>query len=477
VNRPNPLDFFEKIGEEGAQEPAPEAEEKGFLDPGEEALAGLSIGASLLAAHGTRIGDFVLGKMMSKNDVPWPAHSPGEFRNVKDMIGGAMHLGEPKSKKLLGLIPISERPKGGDISLAGRTLERVQPDVDSFIKKHRLAEKGVRMKLKSGFLSGGPSYNVLTKRVTLPVVEKGTMIHELAHAADFTGSKRGKFWGYARGPIEAAVFSALPIALIAGDEIKKALPGTMDDRAIEFMQQNAPEIMGATLAATQLYPEAKASVMALRHIRERSGPAAARAAAKTLIPAWGTYALGTIAPLIGMSMARKYYNEAKKRNQEEEGLEKEGGLMDKYVLPYVDEFIETAKDLGHVAKQIGRGTKQLVEDPQRVARIRSAAKEVGTSPQFIQGALYTGIPAALATGYLYSQRHGQHARPKIEQTDPLMLDEYLETSSRTTNRMKNSIPEDWKERHPALYASLVGAGAAFSGGIISKLMSDLAHAL
>ena len=41
-------------------------------------------------------------------------------------------------------------------------------------------------------------------------------------------------------------------AMIAGDRIKEMIPGTIDDRAIEFMQNHAPEIMGATLAATQL---------------------------------------------------------------------------------------------------------------------------------------------------------------------------------------------------------------------------------
>jgi hypothetical protein len=505
MNRPNPLDFFEKIGEEGAQEPAPEAKEKGFLDPGEEALAGLSIGASLLATTGTTLGGMALGHLTSKKDIPWQAHSPGEFSTVEEMIKGVQDLGPPKPKKLLGLIPISERPQIGGVTVgpdrkrrkfmgiipmkeevppmgnynkAGRTLERIQPEVDSFIKKHRLAEKGVKMELKrSGLLSGGAHYNVLTKKVHLPVVEKGTMIHELAHAADFTGSKRGKFWGYARGPIQNAVLTSLPIALIAGDEIKKALPGTMDDRAIEFMQQNAPELMGATLAATQLYPEAKASIMALQHIKQRSGPAAARAAAKTLIPAWGTYALATVAPLIGMSMARKYYNEAKRKNQEEDGLDKEGGFIDSYARGLYRKAISTGEDLGHVAGQISRGTKELIEDPKRGARIRAAAKEVGTSPEFIAGALYTGIPAALATGYLYSQRHGQHARPKIERASEEMLQDILGTTSGTTERMKDKIPEEWKERHPALYASLVGAGAAFSGGVISKLMSDLAHAL
>src|SRR4029453_8289624 len=103
--------------------------------------------------------------------------------------------------------------------------------------------------------------------------------------------------------LQRAAMAALPIALIAGDEIARAIPGTIDDHAIRFMQAHAPTILGATLAATQLYPEAKASWLAIRPPHEVEGGGAAWRAAKKLLPQLGGYALLTIPPIVGMALA------------------------------------------------------------------------------------------------------------------------------------------------------------------------------
>ncbi len=472
--RPDPLDFFEKFSA------GPVSDEK--LDAGEEALAGLSVAASIVAIQGEKVVGFGLRHLMNKGETFWPAHSPGEFSTVKDTLKALNRtrpgLPAPQPKNLLGLFPIKERVKdfGADeLNRAITQMKRMEPTVDSFIKKHDLPGRGVTMKFKRGLLSGGPLYDLSKKRVMLPSFSEATTLHELGHAADFTGSRRSKIWGMARGPVKSAVAVALPIALIAGDEIKRALPGTVDDRVIEFMQQNAPAILGATLAATQLYPEGKATAMALKHIKTMKGPRAMRAAAKTLLPAWGTYALMTIAPMIGMSLAKKYYNQTKEKQ-----LEKEGSVLTDYVMGQILGLKSVAKDIMSIGGQIGKGTKDLITHPGRMKRIGQAAKEVGTSREFVEGALYAGIPATLATAYIYGQRHGPVVREKLQKVAPYDLEDLLRTgglSHRAQTYAKDKVPEDWKRQNPGLYAGLVGAGAAMSGGILMKLFSDLTHAM
>src|SRR5690606_41685263 len=66
----------------------------------------------------------------------------------------------------------------------------------------------------------------------LPIsIDKEKVLHELGHAADFTGSRLGKIRGWAGPAISRGVSVALPIALVAGDRIKEMMPGTIDDKA------------------------------------------------------------------------------------------------------------------------------------------------------------------------------------------------------------------------------------------------------
>jgi hypothetical protein len=290
-------------------------------------------------------------------------------------------------------------------------------------------------------------------------VSKELALHELGHAADYTSSALGKIRAVGEPILRRAAMATLPIALIAGDEIAKALPGTIDDRAIHFMQDHAPTIMAATLAATSLYPEAKASMLALKHIQEVEGGAAAAASLKKLLPLWGSYVLKAIPPVVGLALARKYLREARGANEARGPNEKTAG----FVANALGELKDAAFDLGHVARQLGHGVVQLARDPDVGSRIAAASKKIGTSPEFVTGAMSSAIPAAAGALYLYATEPGRVLRKQIHNV------------GRKTTEVFSTRPRDeaWREQHPAMFAGLVGLGAAMSAGVLHKMINDL----
>lgn len=382
-----------------------------------------------------------------------------------------------------------KHPVNKAIWAADNELEAIDKTVNHFMSKHRLSEKGVSVHLKQGPLNWmfGPRYETITKRVYLPMVSKEVALHELGHAADYTAGRVGRARKVIEPLIGKGVRFALPAALIAGDQIAEALPGTIDDKAIKFMQDNAPAIMGATIAATTLYPEAKASLLALRHIKQTEGRAAAMKSFKRLAPAFGTYVLGAIPAVVGMALARKYMREARGEkaltqdliSNKMSELEKEGGVVD--IVTGIPDMVRSAvrfgrsstRDIVHIGRQVGEQTGQIISDRKVLQSLSNAAKEVGTSPEFVHGAFSSALPAATAALYLYGTQSGKMIR---ERTSPEDREESYSGSSKGVPfaRRKN---ESWREAHPARFAGLVALGAAMSAGIMTKLYSDLARVL
>ncbi len=322
------------------------------------------------------------------------------------------------------------------------------------------------MNFRGGVISSGfgPHYSTADKKVFLPRVSKEIALHELGHAADYTSSRLGRVRAVAEPILRNAALTVVPLALLAGDEIAKAIPGTIDDKAIKFMQDHAPSIVGATLAATTLFPEAKASFLAIKHLHETEGAASAIAAAKKLIPAWGTYALAVIPPIVGMALARRYLQHAREHNEK---IDKSAGVIGEAVGGVLDEMKEIGSDIGHVGRQIGHGFGQLVKEPGMVGRLATAAKEVGTSPHFVMGALVSAIPATAGALYLYTTESGKIIRDQVDKT-------YPGGRQVMKNRPKD---EEWRERNPGLFAGLVGMGTALSAGVLSKLINDAKEVL
>jgi hypothetical protein len=431
------------------------------LDSGERAMAGLAaVGGSVAAKAIPFVSSLALKPFTEAGSVP-------------------VHASRTPAARMFGLFDIPGRLRT-ESTAAQRAAtihkrDEIADIVNSFASHHDLERKGVKIRMHGGPLSRllGPNYNTATKTVNLPRVGKEIALHELGHAADYAGRKMGRFRAIAEPMLSRGVLTALPIALIAGDRIKEVLPGTIDDKAIEFMQNNAPGIMAATLAATSLYPEAKASALAMRHIAKTEGTAAAMQSLKRLGPAFGTYLMGAIPAVVGMAFARKYMREARGEKAETDALaqeqirelEKTSGLM-RDALSWSKEL---GRDLGHVGRHIGHQTAAIFKQPGTMRRIGQASKEVGASPEFVMSAMSSAVPATLGALYLYGTPSGKEVRARIspEHTDAVY------TGSPKGVLLARNADEAWRERHPLRYAGLVAAGAALSGGVLAKFFTDL----
>ena len=470
-------------------------------DPGERALAGMVAVNSMLAP---RLVQFVAGRAVGslfarnsvENDGPavMGARGFGDAKELLENMPAADELGTFKQRhRIMGLVDVERKydplllapgkPTDAYFHMQSRgdELGKLTDVVDSFITKHDLANKGVRLNLHQGPLSsaGGGSYNVVTREVTLPQINSALALHELGHAADYT-SRMGKIRRHTDFLLPAIVETALPVALAAGDRIKEMIPGTVDDKAIAFMQDHAPGIMAATLATTTLYPEAKASFLAIRHMRdmERAGRApvgAAMQAFKQLAPAWGTYLLGSVPAVVGMVLAKKYMEQARaEKRARQDDLAKTAGAIGSaagwagdYLKKEVRTAVNSAKLLGGLGAQLAVNTADLITQPHLAKKLMHAAKHVGTDPIFLYGAVHTAIPATLGAAYLYGTASGHHVRERLREPvrDYIVGDQKL--------RGKD---EAWRVAHPMRFAGLVGLGAAMSGGILMKFFHDLSKA-
>lgn len=499
----DPLQWFahEKVAEDSAPSFAMEEEykipqmlSKSSLDPGERALAAVAaVSGSLATTIAPMIGRIAVSGPMERGSVSWKGAPP--LQNVESIahafsVGGAP--GAPLGTKgsIMGLFNVEGRPRANPGLMSPEAahkfeqkyiakLREIQPVVDSFIDKHKLTEKGVRINIQHGPLSGkgGGGFSLANKQVFLPRVGKELALHELGHAADYTG-RFGSLRRFAEPALKRGVMVALPVALAAGDRIKEMIPGTIDDKAISFMQNNAPEIMGATLAATSLFPEAKASFLAVSHLRdlEKAGkqPAGtALAAAKKLAPFWGTYLIGAIPAIVGMSLARKYMRDARHEKGElQEDIEKQIQEVEKNA-SFVGDWISHAKDLGHITKQIGKGTTKLVTDKGTIRQISQAAKHTGSSPEFIWGAVTSALPATMGALYMYGTPGGELIRDRLD----------MKAQTALLGHGPKQVPgiagkdEVWRKENPLRFAGLVAMGAALSGGIMSKFIHDLTKVL
>jgi len=495
--REDPLSWFvnEKVAADPEPQPLLEDDYKiphrpslSAFDPGERAMAGItSVSSSLATAIIPMVGRALSVGILERKDpeTKIPRHLGWNATPLEDASSIRESLSQPlKSRggtaRPLGLFDIEGRPRPYPGPNFQAKIMEIQPVVDSFIDKHNLKEKGVTLNIRKGPLSSraGGGFSLANKRVTLPSVGKELALHELGHAADYTKGL-GKVRRFTDPILKKSVLTALPIAMVAGDRIKEMIPGTVDDKAISFMQDHAPEIMAATLTATTLIPEAKASILAVKHLREmeRAGqqPAGtAMKAAKRLAPFWGTYLLGAIPAVVGMSLARKYMREARAEKEEahedlrksiEEGL----GSLEKTS----GDLVSGIKDLAHVSKQIGRGVYDLATHKGTLGRIGRAAKETGTSPEFVWGAMNAALPATMGALYMYGTEGGSHIRSRLE---PGSQEKMLEHSSKNILGAAN-MDEAWREKHPLRFAGMVAAGAALSGGIMSKFIHDLMRVL
>jgi hypothetical protein len=489
------LDWFthEKVAETpdplkdvGSRYQIPREIDPESIDPGERALAGiLSVAGSVSAKATPLVGRMIGRGVLGRSAEDWfgpPIQGVSSLKDAQGVMFDRLDRPAKIQNRVLGLFDIDQthpraqtREYADKINRQFEHLDDLRDTVDGFINKHDLPGKGVRINLQKGPVSGlgGGSYHIPTKEVYLPHLGTEVALHELGHAADYS-TRVGKVRGIVEPILSKGVLTALPIALAAGDHIKEMIPGTVDDKAIGFMQDHAPEIMAATLAATSLYPEAKASITAIRHIRdlERLGqqPVGATVrAVKRLTPLFGSYLLGAVPAVVGMVLARKYMNEARDEKRELQ----DGALREFQKLEKSAGVVSGLRAIGDVGSQIGRGAIDLMRQPHTLRRIGQSAKDVGTSPEFIHGALGAAVPATLGALYMYGTPGGEEVRSRLH---PETRDRLLKHRPANIG-LAAKTDEQWRSEHPMRFAGLVAMGAALSGGIMSRFLHDLTRVL
>lgn len=506
------------------QKPFSKNPDPGSLDPGERALAGMmAVSGSAIGGAATWMANAALrnaalggtakatrysqlsgdlqwpkAKLLGLYDLEtrrpkYPVAAKKELESLHAELESATRRGNAKEIIQLNKDIRSRKYHPFNVAemSAKKEMRGMANTIHSFMEKYDLENKGVKINIRKGPLNSilGPRYETISKRVYLPVINKEIALHELGHAADYTSGRIGKIRRIAEPMLSRGARFIVPAALIAGDRIAETLPGTVDDKVIDFVQANAPMIMGATLAATSLYPEAKASILAIKHISKTEGKDAARKAMKRLGPAFGSYLIGAIPTVVGIMLAKKYMTEARTEKAETDKIiagrmaeiEKEASVIRNIGGDLINATIDIARstrsvgrDLAHIGGQIANQTSKIISEPGTIRKLTDSAKHVGTSPEFVQGAFISALPSATAALYLYGTRSGSEIRSRIHPED----------RDRSYSEKKKGIPgvssrseEVWREQNPKLFAGLVGVGAALSAGVMTKFVSDLARVL
>lgn len=165
--------------------------------------------------------------------------------------------------------------------------------VDSFMKEHDLARQGVRINiLGAGKGSGSDYYNPVKNTVNLRTNSSASALHELGRAADVRGNVLKTV--LRKIPANAAMIG-VPTALAYGDKIREAIPGTVDDKVIGFLQDHPVSAVVGGYGLSTFYPEAKASYLALRHLHKiRGSKASSHALKKYFGPLLASSAAGAV---------------------------------------------------------------------------------------------------------------------------------------------------------------------------------------
>lgn len=449
-----------------------------IVDPGEAAAAGLAIGTHPIATKVLPIGGSYLAGRWTAPPVPWlgqPMYGLGEGGiSTPDKILKGMN----KVPRIMNLFKVRPLDPGGIVEgkfkrIRGavdpqqvQVLQESLKSADQMMKKYDLYKKKVKFDIVKGPLSRltGPSFDSSTKRIKMPWIDKDYFLHEIGHAAHLTKPGARTLHGV-RKAIKAGVGSAIPMAYLVGNEIQQMLPGKIDDKIISFVQENAPAIMAATWTASEIYPEVQATSRAVHHVYKTEGKKAAIKTLKRLLPPLASYVLPVIPAIVGLSLAKKYYFDAKKEEDVVKTANFLGGLYREVLAPTGEELASVA---GQIAKQTGKLFRKEPKDVMQTlyrAGIKSAK-----SPEFVSGAIYAGIPAATWAYAIHNTHHGKLYRQKREA---------LRVKSGQHPQQLADLQEHLaKQKDDSVtLPALVGLGAAVSGGFLNKFWSDIMRVL
>jgi hypothetical protein len=448
---------------------------KKVIDPGEAAAAGLAIAAGPLAQQIIPpVASYALSGL-GPEQVPWQGTQVSGLSKVEPFLTAQTEADLKKfigpktqTRRLLNLFDVRTKPMPEGFSPRSiEALAKSYPLIDKMIDRYDLAKKGVKLEFTEAPLASltGPKWIPHTKTVRMPVVNEELILHELGHAAHETrvGSKA---FGAIRNFAARAGTLSVPMAFLAGNEIQKMLPGTVDDKIIDFIQKNAPAVMAASYAASELYPEVQATTRAVHHVYKTKGAAAARKTLKALMPSMISHVVPIIPVLVGVSLAKKWYFKEKAKE------EKTAGVLKNIGQGFWETIGPLAAETANIAGQVGRQTSELLrKPPEKVMKtLWRSGMDTVKSPEFVSGAVTAGIPAATFAYVYHNTPHGKAYRRALDKHESQFGS--VARAEVDLRRVKEEARDD-----SATWPAIVGIGAALSGGFLAKMWSDIAHVL
>lgn len=448
------------------------------IDPGEAAAAGLAMASGILSQYVVPPVTSHILSQLGPPEVPWGGPQVSGVSKMKPFLKDLITANTPEdigkwigtesqTRKLLNLFKV--HPKIAPVEFSGeaiKTLGESYETIDKMIDRYDLARKGVKIELTPSPLAAvtGPKYHHVTKTIRTPSVNEEHILHELGHAAHETGVG-AKAFGTIRNLAGKAGIMSIPMAFIAGNEIQKMLPGTVDDKIIDFVRNNAPAIMAASYAATELYPEVQATTRAVHHVYKTKGAKAAKKTLKALIPPMLSHVVPLIPILVGVSLAKKWYMKSQKQ-------EKNAGYFSELGRVLWETVVPIGSSAAHMAGQVGRQASELLQhSPQQVAKtLWHAGVDTVKSPAFASGAAMAGIPAATFAYVYHNTPTGKAYRRGLSR--------YEAKGGAIAKAQADLKDIQEKARDDSVtWPAIAGIGAALSGGFLAKLWSDIAHAL
>jgi len=339
--------------------------------------------------------------------------------------------------------------------------------LDPYIKKHKLKEKGVRINiLNTPFTRhmSGPSFNPFTKEINLTHVDIPAAAHELGHAKFYSNNRVPKI--IATKILPKAALWSIPIAFLIGDEIRKAIPGTVDDKAVQFVTDNALSIAMGAVTLGSLYPEAKASIDGYKHLNYMLGDnlkipksikgkelASKLEIKKHIAGKLKRYkkfmgsqiavsVIGAIPILAGTALAQHYFNK---------DMEKQGSVSGKEIGQAFDRA-----NINLFVDQAFNNVGKLFVGPEKGSMWKSLGKHFITKPSWGTYGLVFGLPAAIGSYIYYGSQGGKMHHDKSYEM-ATGNKKYLESKKNISDKMFDN---------PATTAFLVGIGATLAGGLM-----------
>jgi hypothetical protein len=291
---------------------------------------------------------------------------------------------------------------------------------ESFMEKHKL-RPDLTINLGHHGSKLRDYYNPIKHSVNLETLSPSVALHEMGHAADYKGSIPKTVLRHLPQILAA---TAVPAALTYGDYIKKKLPGSTDDKIIDALQKH-PIAAGLTgYGIATLYPEAKASILALSHIKDMKGSERAMSEfTKSLGPAYGTYLAGALPIIAGYGIASAVHKAHQKK----------------------------------VRKR---------EEHKKVAKISPNMKA------FLAGAIPVGLSVGGATYYTYGTKGGKAMRDITDMQRKEKLEgEYGKAVGSKIDKWSDKTDETY-EKHPGVVATGFGAGVGTLAGLLTAMVMN-----